>query len=60
MNHASITWKTFQAKIRPVRQEFNALLLRGVYSGNARLQGMCDELYVAKLSVPEVLNRKVN
>lgn len=40
-----ITWKTFQAKMRPVRQEINALLLRGVYSGNSRLQGMCDELY---------------
>lgn len=40
-----IDWQTFQANIHPIRQEINSLLLRGVYSGNARLQGMCDELW---------------
>jgi transposase len=30
---------------RPIRQEINALLLRGVFSGNPKLVGMCDELY---------------
>jgi transposase len=29
----------------PVRQEIDALLLRGVFSGNRRLVGMCNELY---------------
>ena len=29
----------------PVRKEINALLLRGEFSGNKRLIGMCSELY---------------
>ena len=40
-----ITWKTFQAWMHPVRDEVDGLLLRGAYSGNKRLMGMCDELY---------------
>lgn len=28
-----------------IRQEINHLLLRGVFSGNAKLQGMCEPLY---------------
>ena len=40
-----LKWATFQNLMRPVRKEFNALLLRGVYSGNNRLTGMCNELY---------------
>lgn len=40
-----ITWKTFQTRMAPVRKEIDALLLRGAFSGNARLVGMCDELY---------------
>jgi transposase len=40
-----ISWKTFQARMAPVRAEVNALLLRGVFSGNDRLVGMCEELY---------------
>ena len=40
-----ISWKTFQGRMAPVRDEVNALLLRGVFSGNARLVGMCQELY---------------
>ena len=31
--------------LTPVRQTVDALLLRGVYSGNPRLVGMCRELY---------------
>ncbi len=40
-----ISWGTFRAYMSPVRKEINALLLRGVYSGNQRLVGMCRELY---------------
>lgn len=40
-----ISWRTFQSRMAPVRAEVNALLLRGVFSGNSRLRGMCDELY---------------
>lgn len=35
-------WKRL---MHPVRQEVDALLLRGACSGNARLMGMCDELW---------------
>jgi transposase len=35
-------WKRLMG---PVRQEIDALLLRGVFSGNPRLIGMCNELY---------------
>jgi transposase len=41
----SISWETFQAEMQPVRNEVNHLLLRGVFSGNKRLIGMCRELY---------------
>jgi transposase len=34
-----------QRILTPVRAEVNALLLRGVYSGNPRLVGMCRELH---------------
>jgi transposase len=40
-----IPWKTFQKEMQPVRDEVNALLLRGEFSGNKRLIGMCRELY---------------
>lgn len=30
---------------RPIRDEFNGLLLRGRYSGNDRLMGFCNELW---------------
>ncbi|MFZ4082098.1 MAG: IS66 family transposase [Pirellula sp.] len=32
----------------PVRKEFNSLLLRGSYSGNAKLIGFCDEILPRK------------
>ena len=31
--------------ITPLRAEIDGLLLRGVFSGNERLMGMCNELY---------------
>jgi transposase len=31
--------------LAPVRRQVESLLLRGLYSGHARLQGMCRELY---------------
>ena len=40
-----ITWEAFQAEMTPIRQKVNNLLLRGACSGNARLVGMCSELY---------------
>jgi transposase len=30
--------------MRPIRRQVDALLLRGAYSGNRRMTGMCDEL----------------
>lgn len=35
-------WKRL---MHPVRQEIDALLLRGAFSGERRLTGMCEELY---------------
>lgn len=40
-----IQWKSFQELVAPVCQQVNNLLLRGRFSGNRRLVGMCDELY---------------
>ena len=40
-----ISWGTFRGYMSPVRKEINALLLRGCFSGNRRLIGMCNELY---------------
>ena len=31
--------------MKPIRREIESLLLRGAYSGNARLYGMCDSLW---------------
>lgn len=36
---------TFRRYMSPVRHEINGLLLRGMFSGNKRLTGMCKELY---------------
>lgn len=38
-------WSTFQNDVRPIREEVRRLLLRGKFSGNAKLIGFCDELY---------------
>ncbi len=40
-----LTWEVFQSEMAPIRKKVDALLLRGVFSGNARLTGMCAELY---------------
>jgi transposase len=40
-----ISWTTFRCRMKPVREKVDALLLRGVFSGNERLVGMCRELY---------------
>jgi transposase len=41
----TLTRTGFQRLMTPIRREIEALLLRGVFSGHARLQGMCHELY---------------
>lgn len=40
-----ITWDAFQHDMAPIRRQVDSLVLRGVFSGNARLVGMCRELY---------------
>lgn len=40
-----IAWDPFQREMTPIRAEVNRLLLRGAFSGNPRLVGMCNELY---------------
>ncbi len=40
-----ISWTAFQREMAPIRQNVDALLLRGEFSGNTRLIGMCRELY---------------
>ena len=40
-----IKWSTFQSYVRPIREKVRGLLLRGKFSGNAKLIGFCDELY---------------
>lgn len=41
----TITRRGFERLMQPIRKEIDALLLRGAFSGNARLIGMCEELY---------------
>ena len=41
----ALSWEQFQSAVAPIRKEFDSLLLRGSFSGNNRLMGMCDELY---------------
>ena len=40
-----IRWRTFQNYVGPIRKEVRGLLLRGKFSGNAKLIGFCDGLY---------------
>ena len=40
-----IARRTFCRRMGPVRHAVDGLVLRGTYSGNARLVGMCTELY---------------
>lgn len=39
------SWRTFRRAMRPIRRRVDSLLLRGVFSGNPRLTGMCKELH---------------
>lgn len=41
----TITRTRLKRLMHPIRQEVESLLLRGVFSANPRLQGMCQELY---------------
>jgi transposase len=41
----TITRRGFKRLMRPIRQEIDGLLLRGVFSGNRKLAGMCAPLY---------------
>jgi len=41
----TITYADMQRLLRPTRQQVEGLLLRGVFSGNAEITGMCQELY---------------
>ena len=43
----TITRAGLKRLMHPIRQEVESLLLRGLYSGNDRLIGMCQELYCA-------------
>jgi len=40
-----LRWSSFQSYVSPIREEFRRLLLRGKFSGNAKLIGFCEELY---------------
>jgi transposase len=41
----TLTRRGFERLMQPVRQETDGLLLRGAFSGNAKLTGMCQPLY---------------
>ena len=40
-----IRWSTFQGYVRPIRREFEDLLVSGKHSGNAQLAGFCEGLH---------------
>ncbi len=40
-----VKWNTFKSYTQPIREEIRRLLLRGRFSGNAKLIGFCEELY---------------
>jgi hypothetical protein len=41
----TVTREQFVETMQPIRREVDALLLRGEFSGNTRLVGMCESLY---------------
>lgn len=41
----TITRHGFERLMQPIREEIDALLLRGAFSGNSKLIGMCEPLY---------------
>lgn len=40
-----VTRRGFRRLMTPIRRQIDRLLLRGAFSGNPRLTGMCEELY---------------
>jgi transposase len=40
-----LKWSSFQRYVGPIREEVRHLLLRGAFSGNAKLTGFCEEIY---------------
>jgi hypothetical protein len=43
--HGELDWPSFQATMQPIRHKIDGLMLRGEFSGNRRLRGMCRELW---------------
>jgi transposase len=41
----TLTRREWKRRMQPIRQEIEGLLLRGAFSGNEALIGMCNELY---------------
>jgi transposase len=41
----TLTRRGFQRLLTPLRNEVDRLLLRGIFSGNRKLRGSCEELY---------------
>jgi transposase len=41
----TLSRRQFKSQMLPIRRQVESLLLRGVFSGNCRLNGMCEELY---------------
>lgn len=41
----TITRRGFERLMQPIRKEIDSLLLRGAFSGNSKLIGMCEPLY---------------
>ena len=47
----TLSHRAFKARMSPIRRRVETLLLRGVFSGNPRLMGMCDELYEGRANL---------
>ena len=43
-----LDWLQFQREVEPIRAEFNSLLLRGCWSGNKQLIGICRPLHARR------------
>jgi len=39
------TWRSFQCAVAPVREKVHEYLLRGIYSGNTEITGICKTLF---------------
>ena len=44
-HEGSISWAKFKRDVTPMSEQFDAYVLRGVFSGNTKLKGMCEGLY---------------